>query len=141
MGKTLFCFSILCIMFFASIGVTALSSVIFHLVIFSGNRAETVINVVLIPFAFFAASYHSAYTSLKSDDSKVCAVKLIEIMILYAVLVYFVLTVFTVEPKTVAIGLILLYIIVTFGILVILHFKIRKILKKSIIFSRLGRIS
>ena len=140
-GKTLFCFSILSIMFYLSVGSTALLSLFCGLKIFEGTWKQILLAITLIPLAFFTASYHAAYTSLKADDSKVCAVKLIGIMILYAVLVNCILTILTTQSLIISVAVILFYIIIIIGVLFILYNRSRKILKKSIVFSCLGRVS
>ena len=141
MGKTLFCFSVLCIMFYLSVGGTAFLSLFCGLNIFEGTWKEILLIIALIPLAFFIASYHAASISLKTDDSKVCAVKLIGIMILYAVLINCVLIILTTPSLITSVTVILFYIVIMIGVLFILYNRNRKILKKSIVFSCMGRVS
>lgn len=137
-GKSLYCFSVIMIMFYASYIMTFIISLFVSEFRSLFQIKECITSVILLPMTVLTLAFHGAYISLKSNDSRACSLTMIFVSILYSIIP---ITLFAVIPmdNIIFIILVFLYVLLNVFIYIFIWNKVKKYFNKSLVFLLLRR--
>lgn len=140
MGKVWFCFSLILAMLYSCFVITNIIS----LCVGSNNFMEFQVKEVLIfffliPVSVLTLSYHATYLSLKSSDSRACALVMIFVTVLYSILPISIFSCVEFEAIVLVI-MIAFYLIMNLFIYIILSKRAKEYFNKSIVLTLLSKV-
>lgn len=140
MGKVCYCFTVVLAMLYISyIGAILVNLVIKNNDFMGLQLKQVVIYFLFIPLSLIVESFHATFLSLKSNDSRACALKLIFVTALYSILPISIFSSFKLDPIIVPI-MITINLLLNLIIFSILWKRVKIYFNKSIVLTMLSKV-